>query len=55
MTTDSTPETDEYDDKIKAGGDKLQRHAEDRLHEMSGDLEETPEKNGEGDPDSDPS
>lgn len=55
MSTDSTPDTDEYDDKLKAGGDKLQDQAKDKLRDMSDRMDAHPEKNTDGDPETDPS
>lgn len=55
LSTDSTPDTDEYDDKLKAGGDELQEKEKDKLRDMSDRMDAHPEKNTDGDPETDPS
>lgn len=55
MSTDNTPDTDKYDDKIKHGEEKLQQKSEEKLDKMSDQMEQRPETNTAGDPQDDPS
>jgi len=55
MSTDNTPDTDKYDDKIKHGEEKLQQKSEEKLDKMSDQMEQRPEANTAGDPQDDPS